>query len=180
MLESFPLPLLTPLGVCIGSGKDSSTKIIGFSKQSKLRKRSNRGFMRKKRSLTLIELMIVIVLIGIIASVIGVNMKGSLEEGKAFKTRQAQEKITDVLMLEMAQGAPLDKILSDPAKYLASSGLMKGKKEQLTQDGWGIPFVIVADGKGGVSVTSAKLQTYEAKKRKLRHTDLAAADNEEE
>ena len=42
--------------------------------------------MQKKRALTLLEIMIVIVLIGIIGSVIGVNMKGSLDAGKAFKS----------------------------------------------------------------------------------------------
>ncbi len=54
--------------------------------------------------MTLLEIMIVIVLIGLIGSVIGFNMKGSLDEGRAFKTRQAQEQIQDILMLEVARG----------------------------------------------------------------------------
>ena len=44
---------------------------------------------KKQYALTLIEIMIVIVLIGLIGSVIGANMKGSLDEGKAFKTKYA-------------------------------------------------------------------------------------------
>ena len=52
----------------------------------------------KKRSVTLLEMMIVITLIGLIASVIGYNMKGSLDRGKAFKTEESQKQIKDILL----------------------------------------------------------------------------------
>ena len=41
---------------------------------------------KSKKAMTLLEVMIVIFIIGIISSVIGYNMKGSLEKAKAFKT----------------------------------------------------------------------------------------------
>ena len=94
-----------------------------------------------KRNLTLLEIMIVIVLIGLIGSVIGFNMKGSLDEGKAFKTRQAQEQIRDILMLEMARGISLDEAVQRREVILANSGLVKNPKTFL-KDGWGEEFEV--------------------------------------
>lgn len=121
---------------------------------------------KKKRALTLIEIMIVIVLIGLIGSVVGVNMKGSLDEGKAFKTRQAKEQIADILMLEVARGASMEAVLSDPGKYLTNSGLVKKPKEFM-KDGWGAPFEIKEDDEipGNIVVSSVRLAAYEKNKK---------------
>lgn len=120
---------------------------------------------KKKRPLTLLEIMIVIVLIGLIGSVIGVNMKGSLEEGKAFKSTQARDQIKDILMLEVAQGASIDEVVTDPEKYLENSGLVK-KPSAFIKDGWGERFEIKAAGNsnGNIIVKSARLKAYERKK----------------
>lgn len=134
---------------------------------------------RKKRALTLIEIMIVIVLIGLIGSVIGVNMKGSLDEGRAFKTKQAQEQIADILMLQVAQGGyTLDEAVTKREELLAQSGLVKNAKKFL-QDGWGQAFEVRVGGQGHdkIVVTSAKLKAYEAKKIKASN---AAPDADEE
>jgi general secretion pathway protein G len=121
---------------------------------------------KKKRALTLLEIMIVIVLIGLIGSVIGVNMKGSLEEGKAFKTRQAREQIVDILMLEVARGVPIDEVIRNPATYLEHSGLVKNAKN-FVKDGWGEPFEILPSQKtaGNIIVKSARLTAYEKRKK---------------
>lgn len=123
--------------------------------------------MQKKRALTLLEIMIVIVLIGIIGSVIGVNMKGSLDEGKAFKSTQAMQQIQDILMLEVARGTSIDEVIKSPEKYLAASGLVK-EPSKFLKDGWGTPFVIRADGRGNgnIIVKSEKLTAYKDKKNK--------------
>ena len=56
---------------------------------------------RKKRFyLTLIELMVVIVLIGMISSVIAYNVQGSITKGKEMKTQQAAERLKEVIALE--------------------------------------------------------------------------------
>lgn len=135
----------------------------------------------KKRSLTLLEIMIVIVLIGLIGSVIGFNMKGSLDEGKAFKTRQARNQITDILMLEVARGTSIDDVIKEPEKYLANSGLVKKPKEFL-KDGWGEPFEIKADGRtnGNIIVKSTKLLSYERKKSEKLGRPLPEADDDDE
>ena len=118
---------------------------------------------RRKRTLTLLEIMIVIVLIGLIGSVIGVNMKGSLDEGRAFKTRQAQEQIADILMLEVARGADIDTVVERRKLYLDNSGLVKNS-EKFLKDGWGIEFDVKVS-KSTIKVTSEKLKAYDLKKR---------------
>lgn len=118
---------------------------------------------KKKRSLTLLEIMIVIVLIGLIGSVIGVNMKGSLDKGKAFKTRMAIEQIQDILMLEVAKGASIDEVLKDTETYLKNSGLVKNPKTFLN-DGWGKPFEI-KEVHSTIKVISQNLRAYDAKQR---------------
>ena len=125
---------------------------------------------RKKRSITLMEIMIVILLIGLISSVVGYNMKGSLDKGKAFKSKQGIAKIKEILEFEA-----LDKDLdlkdfvgtkTDPEKYvehLLVSGLFREKKDCL--DGWGNPYVITIEKKDNgeeLVVESLALQKYEA------------------
>ena len=97
--------------------------------------------LRKKYALTLLEIMIVIFLIGLIGSVIGYNMKGSLEEGKAFKTAKAIEQIHDILMLEVAKGEPIETVAGQAVAYLSHSNLVKDPAK-LIIDGWGQPFEI--------------------------------------
>ena len=47
---------------------------------------------KKKRSMTLLEVMIVIFIIGIIGSIVGYNMKGSMEKARAFKRVRGSKK----------------------------------------------------------------------------------------
>jgi type II secretory pathway pseudopilin PulG len=132
---------------------------------------------KKKKTLTLIEIMIVIVLIGLIGSVIGVNMKDSLDEGRAFKTRQAQEQIRDILMLEVARGASLEEVISNKAGYLENSGMVKNVRK-LLNDGWDTPFDIKIKN-DDISVTSEKLKAYERKKKnKLSKTASVVQETE--
>ena len=120
---------------------------------------------KKKQSLTLLEIMIVIFLIGLIGSVIGYNMKGSLEEGKAFKTRQAQEQIHDILMLEVAKGEDMSRVIGDPEAFLKHSNLIKDPKK-LIVDGWGKPFEITANQYNtDIIIKSDSLASYEHKQR---------------
>lgn len=132
--------------------------------------------MKKKYSLTLLEIMIVIFLIGLIGSVIGYNMKGSLDEGKAFRTEQAVNQIHDVLLMEIAKGALVDDVVQHPANYLSNSGLVKDPRK-LLKDGWGEEFVITPRGKSDIYIVSERYKKYKSNKRsKLGLT----VDNEED
>lgn len=118
----------------------------------------------KKRALTLLEIMIVIFLIGLIGSVIGYNMKGSLDEGRAFKTEQGAAQIRDILLLEVAKGKSRDDVMNHPERYLANSGMVKDVKKIL-KDGWGKEYEIVPNGKTDIKIISTALQEHKQKKR---------------
>jgi len=114
--------------------------------------------MIKKRYITLLEIMVVILLIGIITSVVGYNVKGSLEKGKVFKTKQSMIQIHDLLTLETAKGTDIDKVVNNYQKYLKNSGMAKDS-EKIIKDGWGAPLEI-SHKKGKIVVTSKNLNKY--------------------
>jgi len=62
--------------------------------------------------------MIVICIIGIIGSVIGYNMKGSMDEGRAFRSEHGSKQIHDLLTLKIAEGTDIQEVLGEPAMYL--------------------------------------------------------------
>lgn len=130
-----------------------------------------------KRTLTLLEIMIVIFLITLITGVIGYNMKGSLDKGKAFRTVQAKQQIHDMLLLALSDGEPMNKILEAPDKVLKKLGLAKDP-EKLLKDGWGEPFVITALGRSDFRIRSQNLLNYEAKQRGERPSQASSADDE--
>ena len=98
--------------------------------------------MKKKRAMTLLEIMIVILIIGIIGSVVGYNMRGALTEGKAFKSQEGIRQLYDIFQLELAQGTSLSDIQDNPEKILRNTGLVR-KPEELLKDGWKVPYNIV-------------------------------------
>lgn len=122
--------------------------------------------MKKKRKLlTLIEIMVVIFLIGLIGSVIGFKMKDSLEDGKAFKTRTKIEKIKDVLELEIAKGKTRDRVVEKAGEILANSSFFKEDADKILLDGWGGTIKIDADGRTNrnIIVKSDALKEYDDK-----------------
>jgi len=107
--------------------------------------------MIKKRALTLIEIMIVIFIIGLIGSVIGYNMKGSLDEGKSFKCEQGSKQVHDFLTLQIAEtNKDMDDVLAEPEEALRATGFVN-RADKLIKDGWNQKYVIEkienADGK---------------------------------
>jgi general secretion pathway protein G len=114
----------------------------------------------KKRFITLVEMMIVMFLIAMITGVIAYNYTGSLEEGKAFKTKNGMEKIRTVLDLYLA-GHPTEKdqIRSNWKAIVASSQLVKNAKE-LEVDGWGAEYQVNVDENGDILITSEKYEKY--------------------
>ena len=120
--------------------------------------------MKKKRAITLLEIMIVIFLIGLIRSVIGYNMKGSMDKGRAFKSEQGIERLTEILELTMAEHGMQVASFDDAEKCLGESQLAKDPNK-LLKDGWGVPYTIqYEDGK--LKITSEKLDAYREKQKK--------------
>jgi type II secretory pathway pseudopilin PulG len=120
----------------------------------------------KKRAITLLEIMIVILLIGIIGSVVGYNMKGSLDKGRAFKTKQAQEQIKSVLLLQANEhSVSLQEAVNQAKDYLTTSPLVKNA-DDLMKDGWGNSMDIKvvkneANNTEEIEVISDRLIKYE-------------------
>lgn len=129
-------------------------------------------FKSKKRFITLVEMMIVMFLIAMITGVIAYNYTGSLEEGKAFKTKAGIDKIHTVLDLYLATN-PEDrnKIESQWKTILESSQLVKNSKE-LENDGWGTPYeVSVNADNGDIEITSQKYKDYQNSKNTMFKND---------
>lgn len=140
---------------------------------------------KKKRPITLLEIMIVILIIGLIGGVLGYNMKGSLDEGKAFKSRQGAARLEDILNLQIASFTDYDtkQLESTKGQYvnadylqtcLKNSGMVKEPAE-LLKDGWGKRYNIKCVGEHFV-VKSAALNRYENAKK----TRMSAANKSQQ
>lgn len=123
--------------------------------------------MKKKRHITLMEIIIVMFLIALITGVIVLNYQGTLEEGKAFKTKAAIERIETILNLKAAEDPSiLERIDSDWDKHISGSPLVKNPNDFI-KDGWGKKFdVEVKDG--NIRVSSTNYQDYLNKKSESR------------
>lgn len=113
----------------------------------------------QRRMITLIEIMIVMALIALIAGAIAYSSRGSLEEGKAFKTKIGIEKVETILNLAVAKDPHvLDDIQDKWRDVLGRSPLVQNA-EDLSKDGWGNYYdVEVEDGK--IVVRSEKYEEY--------------------
>lgn len=118
---------------------------------------------RKKRALTLLEILIVIFLITLITGAIGYNMKGTLDKGRIFRTEQAKMELHDLLMLCISEGKSPEEVCNKPEDHLKESGLAKDPKK-LVKDGWGEKFKIEYK-KGDIEITSAALEKHRKEKK---------------
>lgn len=113
----------------------------------------------KKRAITLIEIMIVMFLIAIITAAVAINITGSLDEGKAFKTRTNIEKLENILNLMVADDPSVQStISSDWVERIQKSPLVADPKS-LMKDGWGYTYDVYME-EGVVKVRSQKFDDY--------------------
>lgn len=112
----------------------------------------------KKRNVTLIEMMIVMFLIALITGVIAYNYRGSLEEGKAFKSKAGMEKLETILNLEAAKNPQLLENIDSWKDYIKSSPLVSNP-DALTKDGWGGEYQVNIV-EGVIKVSSPKYEEY--------------------
>ena len=122
--------------------------------------------LKKKKFITLVEMMIVMFLIAMITGVIAYNYTGSLDEGKAFKTKSGMDKIRTVLDLHLAANPDdRDHIESRWRQIVEESNLVKNARE-LTKDGWGIDYQVSQGQDGDIEIKSDKYDQYQASKGK--------------
>lgn len=117
----------------------------------------------KKRTLTLLEIIIVIFLITLITGAIGYNMKGALDKGRSFRTQQGKEQLLNLLLICLEEGEKPDELAKRPADFLRKYQLAKNP-DKLVQDGWGEPFQIkVHQNKKNFTITSREYINYNKK-----------------
>lgn len=119
--------------------------------------------MKKKRALSLLEIIIVIFLITLITGAIGYSMKGTLDKGRVFRTEQAIEQLRDLFLMCLAEGESGDDIIRDPEGMIKKYGLAKNSKK-IIEDGWGKKFDIgLTKGKNDFKISSENLKNYKSK-----------------
>jgi general secretion pathway protein G len=136
-----------------------------------------KNMKRKKRALTLLEIIIVIFLITLITGAIGYNMKGALDRGRSFRTQQAKEQLSHLLLICLEEGEDPMEVARNPAGYLKKYDLAKNP-QKLVQDGWGESFQISVDRtRRNFRITSKSLNAYNEKlSRTVTNTSEPEAD----
>ena len=116
----------------------------------------------QRRFVTLIEMMIVMFLIALITGVIAYNYRGSLDEGKAFKTKAGIEKLETILNLEISKNPnAAGQIQSEWQAFVKASPIVHDANS-LIKDGWGEDYQVTTDEEsGGIRVRSRKLEEYQ-------------------
>lgn len=123
----------------------------------------------KRRFVTLIEMMIVMFLIALITGVVAYNYRGSLEEGKVFKTKTGIEKLQTILNLEIAKNPGLAQgIKSNWQNIILNSPLVHDPKA-LILDGWGVPYDVDIDENGAITVISQRYNEYLQAHQQIEH-----------
>lgn len=114
----------------------------------------------KRRYITLIEIMIVMFLIALITGVLAYNYRGSLDEGKAFKTKAAIEKIETILNLAVSEDPSKANSIGSEWQNIISNSPLVSNPKTLLKDGWGGDYTVAPDEQGIIRVTSQKYDDY--------------------
>jgi type II secretory pathway pseudopilin PulG len=119
---------------------------------------------RRKKFMTLIEIMIVMFLITLIAGAVTYKVKDAMDYGKAFKTHQGVKQIKEILELSVAKHPrKINQIEREWEDYVARSPLT-GNTEALKTDGWGESYRVSIKrnhrGKIVIEVTSERFEEY--------------------
>jgi len=128
-----------------------------------------------KRAITLIEMIVVMILIATITGAVTLNYRKSLNEGRAFRTKEGMERIETMLSLYFAENPDANRSVTDYAELLSiasQSPLVKNPKDFL-QDGWGTNYEIVCKDTGSdveIRVSSRKYEQYLKEKDTKSHT----------
>lgn len=122
---------------------------------------NNNQSVRKRKRMTLIEILIVMAIIAMIGGALAYNYRGSLDKGKAFKSKQGIEKIESILTLMIAEDPSLiNQVESNWAQVISESPLVSNAKD-LVKDGWGYDYEVYIDNSGDIEVISPGLEIYE-------------------
>lgn len=119
----------------------------------------------KKSYITLIEIMIVMFLIALITGVLAYNYRGSLDQGKVFKTKAAIEKLETILNLSVAENPGLNESITEHWKEVIKDSPLVKNSNDLIYDGWGKEYRVEKNSDGQIEVYSDSLNDYEKSKK---------------
>lgn len=115
----------------------------------------------KRRNITLIEVMIVMLLIAMFTGVVAYNYSGSLDAGKANTTKMAIEKLENTLALILAENPALAETVESEWQDLVRRSPLVKNHNSLIRDGWGQEFEVSLDSQTDeIVVHSKKLEDY--------------------
>lgn len=113
--------------------------------------------------MTLIEILIVMAIIAMIGGALAYNYRGSLDKGKAFKSKQGIEKIESILTLMIAEDpSVIHEVENNWVDVIRNSPLI-GKPNELIKDGWGYEYEVIMDSNGDIEVISPGLERYQGR-----------------
>ncbi len=121
---------------------------------------------QKKRAVTLIEMIVVMMLIAIITGALAYNYNASLTEGKAFKTKEGIARIKTILSIAMVDNsdATPEEVVNNWQTHVTNSP-MAGKSQELLKDGWGKLYTVrLTDDGEEIEVRSESYDAYKNKK----------------
>lgn len=103
----------------------------------------------RRHSVTLIEMIIVMILIATITGALALNYQKSLDRGRLFATQQRVERLRAILSLYFSEHPEDIGKNNDYATIIDASGLGPPKAIDLLRDDWGQMFEIKVDGSCG-------------------------------
>lgn len=133
-------------------------QILGRSRMKNMHK--------KRRYVTLVEMMIVMFLIAMITGVIAYNYTGGLEEGKAFKTKTGMDKIHTILDLHLVAHQEDRNSLSHQWENVVRQSQLVKNPEELMKDGWGNKYEVSFGENDEITIKSKRYDDYQAKSAK--------------
>lgn len=110
-----------------------------------------------QQGMTLIEIMIVVVIMGMVTGVIGVQVFGRLEEAKVETTRTQIKQISDALDLYRLSLRNYPSTAEGLPALVAPKGNVQPFMTSIPQDAWGSDFVYIYPGSrnsGGFDIMS--------------------------
>lgn len=113
----------------------------------------------KRRYVTLIEMMVVMFIIAMLIAVLGYNYRGTLEEGKAFKSKAGIERLETILSLAVAENSNLLDDLEGNWQDIVKRSPLVSHPEALIKDGWGQEYKISVED-GIIVVRSERYEEY--------------------
>jgi prepilin-type N-terminal cleavage/methylation domain-containing protein len=136
-------------------------KIVSLAR---LKIKNNRNTMKikkiKTRFFTLIEMMIVLSIISLLLGVLGYRYASTLDEGKAFNTKFAMERLSGILNLKAADDPSFLSNVSNQWLEVATHSPLVNNVDSITRDGWGTQFNVNLSQDGSIEIRSPRYEEY--------------------